>query len=105
MSAALVESGKMIDPAAAEPLLQECSATLKSRLIKGDWLTAEIESRHGDCLRRLGQFERAEQILTAAANDAARSMGAPAWGVAAARQRLVKLYQDWKKPGEAAKWM
>jgi tetratricopeptide (TPR) repeat protein len=97
--------GEMSEPAAAEPLLQECTAVLKSRLFKGDWLTAELESRRGDCLRRLGQFERAEGILTAAANDVARAMGAPAWGVAAARKRIADLYQAWKKPDEAAKWM
>jgi hypothetical protein len=97
--------GEMSEPAAAETLLQECTAVLRSRLFKGDWLTAELESRRGDCLRQLGQFERAEGILTSAANDVARAMGAPAWSVAAARKRLVDLYQAWKKPEEAAKWM
>ena len=100
-----------IDPTVAEPLLQaepllrECSAALKSRLFKGDWLTAEMESRHGDWLRRLGRFAEAEPILTAAANDAARAFGAPSWAVSAARRRVVELYHAWKKPDEAAKWM
>jgi tetratricopeptide (TPR) repeat protein len=94
-----------MEAAAAELLLEECSAALKSRLLRGDWLTAEIESRRGDCLRRLGQFEKAEAILTTSANDAARALGAPVWGVAATRKRVLELYQAWKKPEEAAKWM
>jgi tetratricopeptide (TPR) repeat protein len=102
LAEALAES---IDPAAAEPLLGECALALRNRLFKGDWLTAEIESRHGDCLRQLGQFALAEPILTAAANDVARSLGAPAWSIASARRRVVELYEAWKKPEQAEKWM
>jgi lipopolysaccharide biosynthesis regulator YciM len=93
------------EPDRAEPLLRECSAALEKRLFKGDWLTAEMESRHGDSLRRMGRFEEAEPILTAAANDAAKALGAPSWAVSAARRRVVELYLAWKKPDEAAKWM
>ena len=66
-----------------------------------------MASRYGDCLRRQGRpedFERAKPILETAANDVAKAVGVPAWGVAASRKRVADLYTDWKKPDEAAKW-
>jgi tetratricopeptide (TPR) repeat protein len=92
------------DPAAAGPLLRECRDALEARLARGDWLTAEVTSRYGDCLRRQGKYADAKPILEAAANDVAKGVGVPAWGVAAARKRVAELYDAWEKPAEAAKW-
>ena len=92
------------DPAASEPLLRECRDTLKLQMWVGDWLTAEITSRHGDCLRRQGNVTEAEPALLAAASDVMKAVGVPPWGVAASRKRVVDLYEGLKRPDEAAKW-
>ena len=55
------------DPASAESRLRECWEVLKVRLWAGDWLTAEVASRYGDCLRRQGKLSEAEPILITAA--------------------------------------
>jgi len=96
--------GEQPDPATAAPILSECWRALKERMWKGDWLTAEVAFRYGDCIRRQGDYEGAKPILEAAANDVAKAVGVPAWGVAASRKRVADLYADWKKPDEAAKW-
>ncbi len=88
----------------AENLLRECHSVLKNRLWKGDWLTAEISSRHADALRLLGRFDEAEALLLAANNVISKAVGVPDWGRAASRKRIADLYQDLKKPDEAAKW-
>ena len=86
------------DPASAEPRLRECWEVLKVRLWAGDWLTAEVASRYGDCLRRLGKLSEAEPILIAASNDVQKAVGVPAWGVAAVRSRVASLEEARKKP-------
>jgi hypothetical protein len=91
-------------PAAAEPLLRECLERASVPLWQGDWLRAELASRHGDCLRRMGEFDRAKPILETAARDVAKAVGVPAWGVAASRKRVADLYTAMNNPAEAAKW-
>jgi tetratricopeptide (TPR) repeat protein len=92
------------DPAAAEPLLRECRDVLKARTWAGDWLTAEVASRYGDCLRRRGKLDEASPLLLAAAEAIAKAPGVPAWGVAASRRRVADLYDVRNEPAEAAKW-
>ena len=92
------------EPVMAEHLLRECHHVLQNRLWKGDWLTAEISSRHANTLRLLSRFEEAEALLLAADNDISRAFGVPAWGRVASRKRIADLYEAWKKPDEAAKW-
>lgn len=92
------------DPAAAEPLLRECRDVLKVRTWAGDWLAAEVASRYGDALRRLGKLDEATPILLAAAEAIAKAPGVPAWSVAASRRRVADLYDARKEPAEAAKW-
>jgi hypothetical protein len=70
----------------------------------GDWLTAEVASRYGDCLRRQGKYDEAESLLLVAASDIAKAVGVPAWGVSSSRQRVSTLYDAQKKSAEAAKW-
>jgi eukaryotic-like serine/threonine-protein kinase len=92
------------DPATAGPLLRECRDAVKARLAAGDWLTAELTSRYGDCLRREGKYTEAEPVLVAAANDVAKAVGVAPWGAPAARDRVADLYDAWGKPAAAAKW-
>lgn len=92
------------DTASAEPLLRECRDAIDGPLWRGDWLLAEVGSRHGDCLRRQERFSEAEPILISTANDIQKAVGVPPWGVVEARKRLVALYDARNEPAEAAKW-
>ncbi len=92
------------EPVIAEPLLRECHRVVQNQLWKGDWLTAEISSRHADTLRLLNRFEEAETLLLAADNDVSRAFGVPEWGRLVSRKRIAALYEAWSKPDEAAKW-
>ena len=47
--------------ATAEPQLRECWEVLKVRLWAGEWLTAEVASRYGDCLRPKERSPRRSQ--------------------------------------------
>jgi eukaryotic-like serine/threonine-protein kinase len=91
------------DLSATEPLLRECRDSLKARMWAGDWLTAEVASRYGDCLRRQGKMAEAEPILTTASNDILKAVGAPAWSVAAAEKRVADLQEPKKELRESAK--
>jgi tetratricopeptide (TPR) repeat protein len=90
------------DPESAGPRLRECWEVLKVRMWTGEWLTAEVASRYGDCLRRQGKLSEAGPILTDASNDIQKAVGVPAWGVAAARSRLASYEEARKKPGAAS---
>ena len=92
------------EPKAAGPLLRECLEAANEPLWLGDWLRGELASRYGDCLRRQGDFDGAKPILEAAANDVAKAVAVPSWGVAASRKRVADLYETWNRPAEAAKW-
>ena len=69
-----------------------------------DWLTAEVRSRYGDCLRRQGKYKESEPILLVAASDIAKAVGVPAWSVTASRKRVRDFYDAMQNPDEAAKW-
>ena len=88
------------------PLLDECRQAVRARVWDGDWLSAELDSRYGDALRRQGpdKFESARSLLETAANEVLKAVGKPAWGLPAARKRVADLYIAWKRPEEAAKW-
>jgi tetratricopeptide (TPR) repeat protein len=92
------------EPAAAEPLLRECHEAAKQSLWAGDWLTAELASRYGDCLRRQRKYTEAEPILAGAAHDVGKAIGVPPEAVLACRRRVAELYDALGNPAEAAKW-
>jgi serine/threonine protein kinase/tetratricopeptide (TPR) repeat protein len=105
LTAALTAAlGGTADPATAGPLLREGRDAFKVRVAGGDWLTAELASRYGDCLCRQGKYAEAESILVPAANDIAKGAGVPAWSVSAARKRVADLYDALQKPDKAAGW-
>jgi len=91
-------------PSEAVPMLAECREALKAPLWGGDWLAAEVASRHGDYLRRQGRFAEAEPIVIAAVDDIRKAVGVPDWSEAAARERVAELYEAWGRPGDAARW-
>jgi hypothetical protein len=73
-------------------------------LTKEDWLTAEVKSRYGDCLRRQGRYDAAESILLASAADVEKSAGSPEWSRSASRRRVAELYEAMGKADRAAEW-
>jgi len=92
------------DLGTSEPLLNECWTTLQAKMWAGDWLTAEVRSRYGDCLRRQGKYKDAESHLLTSAAEIANAVGVPAWSVTASRKRARELYDASQNPEEAAKW-
>lgn len=91
-------------PSETEARLCEMRDGVKSPLWVGDWLRAEIDSRYGECLSRQNRFDEAEPILTDAAEKVATSVGPPSWSVQAAHQRVVALYELWKRPEDLETW-
>ncbi len=92
------------DPKVAEPLLRECVEGVQNALWQGDWLSGELASRHGDCIRRAARPADAELILINSAKEIAHSIAPPEWSVRKSRKRVADVYLDLKKPEEAARW-
>ena len=92
------------DLGTSEPLLKECWTTLQAKMWPGDWLTAEVRSRYGDCLRQQCKYKDAESHLLPSAAEIAKAVGVPAWSVTASRKRVRDLYDALQNPDEAAKW-
>jgi serine/threonine protein kinase len=88
----------------SEPLLNECWTTLQAKMWAGDWLTAEVRSRYGDCLRQQGKYKDAESHLLTSAAEIAAAVGVPAWSVTASRKRVKELYDSMQNLEEAEKW-
>jgi tetratricopeptide (TPR) repeat protein len=99
----LVDEGQY---ALAEPRARE-ALDLFRRASAGDrrWRTARAEALYGRCLAGLGRFAEAEALLL----EAYESLeGIPLAGVEEAQGQalgwIVRLYEDWGKPDEAARW-
>lgn len=103
-TALTIASAGSADLATSEPLLKECWTTLQAKMWTGDWLTAEVRSHYGDCLRQQGIYKDAESHLLNSAAEIANAVGVPKWSVTASRKRVRDLYDALKNPEEAAKW-
>ncbi len=94
-------------PVEAELKLRE-SLRLSERTKPTAWSTFETKSMLGEALAEQHQFDKAEPFLVAGYEGLKQQEATlPArdkFRVAAARERLVKLYRDWGKPTEASKW-
>ncbi|QEH35100.1 hypothetical protein OJF2_36450 [Aquisphaera giovannonii] len=110
-AAALAVQGAMLlagkKPAEAELPLREC-VTIRRKLMPDDWSTFDAESALGQALLDQRKFVEAEPVLAESYEGLSRNSGAiPAAdrpAVSRARDRLVKLYEAWGKPEQAAKW-
>ncbi len=83
------------------------SVTLEaSRRVLGEDHPGTLNSRYwlGVCLVNLKLFPRAETALLAAYESYLRVFGETHPGTAASINWLIKLYEGWNKPEEAAKW-
>ena len=94
--------------AEAEPILRECVAILEKA--RPDSPSAsQSQSLLGDALLGLSRFAEAEPILLEALDGlkARREENSPTYAghrIAAAGQRVVRLYEAWGKPEKAAEW-
>jgi len=90
--------------AVAERWLRESLAVRRTHFPPGHFLIASSESILGEHLIRAGRFQEAEAHLLAGERGLVEARGEEAEIVQEARQRLIKLYETWNRPAEAATW-
>jgi len=98
------------DAAAAEPMLRDVAAmgeparrVLAGRILKLEWLRCYAMSLLGGALAAEGKYAEAEPLLV----RGFEGMDPPEAHAARKREaleRIVKLYEAWGKPGNAAEW-
>jgi hypothetical protein len=96
--------GRMDSLPAGERWLRESLAVRTKVYPAGHFLIASSESILGEHLTLAGKFEQAEALLVGAEKALVASRGESAPIVKDARTRLVKLYEKWDRPNEAAEW-
>jgi hypothetical protein len=95
-------------PAEAEPILRECLAVRRERQPQA-WTTFNTESMLGVSLLEQKKYEAAEPLLWAGYEGLRqREADVPAHlrpaRLTEALRRLVRLYDDWGKADQAARW-
>jgi hypothetical protein len=84
--------------------LRESLAVRQANYPKGHWLIASSESILGEHLVLEKKYAEAEQRLLASERKLLEARGEEAPVIQDARNRLVKLYEAWGKPEQAALW-
>jgi tetratricopeptide (TPR) repeat protein/predicted Ser/Thr protein kinase len=91
----------------AETVLREC-LSVKEKQQRDDWIAAYAKSQLGEALWRQQKYADAEPLLLAGYEGLlAKEKDIPLTGknnLPDAINRLVKFYEAWDKPEEAAKW-
>ena len=90
--------------AAAEPWLRQALAIRRETFPPGHFAIPSSESILGDFLTTAGRYGEAETLLLSGEAGLVTARGESAPIVADARRRLVRLYQAWKRPDDAARW-
>lgn len=98
---ALAHQGK---PDEGERWLRESLELRRTTLPEGHWLVSTAESVLGEHLTQVGRFAEAEKLLLPSEARLVAERGAKSPQVSAARERVVKLYEAWQRPDEAAHW-
>lgn len=97
----LTRAGK---PAQGEPYLREALDIRRKVLPEGSWLIPNVESALGECLLAQQRYVEAEPLLTNGYAGLKSSLGGQHPRTVEAIQRLVHLYDAWRKPTEAAEY-
>jgi non-specific serine/threonine protein kinase/serine/threonine-protein kinase len=97
----LLEKGEI---APAKEALEEAVALYAAAPSPDDWDAAYARSVLGQCLAAAGQLDKAEPLLVAACETLQRIPSTPPQRTRQALERVVRLYEAWKKPAEAAAW-
>jgi len=100
LGAGLLEDG---EAAAAEPLLREAWALASERLLRGHVIRAEAAAALGGTFAARGRHAEAEPLLVAAYEGLQASRGSGHASTVMAQDRLVRLYESWGRPSEAAR--
>ena len=90
--------------AAAESILLRALAIQKAQRGEGDYRTVRAQSALGVCLLNLGRFAEAEPLLLASQRTLVAQRGATDPFARGATEYLVRLYRDWGRPDEAARY-
>jgi tetratricopeptide (TPR) repeat protein len=98
---ALTRDGKAVE---GEPSLREALAIRKKILPKGDVTISYTTSALGECLTAQKRYAEAEPLLIDSYNELKAKLGDQDKRTMEARQRLAKLYDDWEKPDQAARF-
>src|SRR5439155_11793457 len=98
----LVQKGELDE---ADPLLQEALELFRNNYAKRPELAAQAANWLGAIRLARHAYPEAEALLL----SNPESLFPPTAGISAAERRaaighIVKLYQDWGKPGEAVTW-
>jgi non-specific serine/threonine protein kinase/serine/threonine-protein kinase len=88
----------------AEALLRESVAIHAAALSPGHWQTAVTRSLLGQALAGQRRFAEAEQLMLEAHATLAREFGETHARTTPVVQRLVDLYDAWKRPAQAGEW-
>jgi serine/threonine-protein kinase len=88
----------------AERYLRESLELRRTTMGPDHWLTASGESVLGEHLVRAERYREAETLLLHGEKRLAEVRGETSPQAMQARQRLVRLYEAWHRPTEAARW-
>jgi eukaryotic-like serine/threonine-protein kinase len=88
----------------ALPLLEEAVKLDRQALPDGHWHTAYVENLLGSCLTDLERFEEAEPLLLTSFGILQVKRSSQPRVARQALERIVHLYEAWKKPEQAADW-
>ncbi|MDH3591566.1 MAG: tetratricopeptide repeat protein, partial [Planctomycetota bacterium] len=97
---ALLKQKKYAD---AEPFLIECLTIRKKVFPPEAWLIPNTKSLLGESYLGQGQHENAEPLVLAGYNNMDASQ-APPPRKSEALERVIALYESWKKPDKAEEW-
>ena len=87
-----------------EPYLREALAIRKNVLPPGDFMVPYAASALGECLTAQKRYAEAEPLLIDSYNELKAKLGDQDKRTIEARQRLLKLYDDWEKPDQASQF-
>jgi hypothetical protein len=90
--------------AAGEYWLRESLAIRRKVYPAGHFLILSSQSILGEHLALAKRFDQAEPMLLESEKALVEARGESAPIVKDARERIVRMYEAWGKPGEAAKW-
>jgi tetratricopeptide (TPR) repeat protein len=92
--------------AEAEPLLRAALRIYQKRMPEG-WYCFDVQTFLGECLTAQAKYAEAELLLLAGyegMRQRAKTIPPDADYLAKAGQRVVRLYEAWNKPEQAAEW-
>jgi eukaryotic-like serine/threonine-protein kinase len=94
----LIENGKST---LAAPLLDELIREQSRVLPSSSWKTAYPQTLLGATLAARGDYEKAQPLLVEGFEVLRSSPDAPPQRVAEALERVIRLYEEWKRPDKA----